>query len=186
MFFVLQKSNMPSTSSSLPLDDRTAIRFMMKKTERFNYSMGENDAEEAEQNHFEDKQMNGVQDEEINNVSSSLCCLLYKTIIQDSENEKNTPEDQENIPENQENIPDNQKNTSEKKSESDFVFLKPKVYYCNYCNKSFFHAASYRRHMILHLKKLRWCRKCKRGFISQAWFKKHRSLCYKFIKKSVK
>lgn len=179
MFFVLQKSNMPSTSSSLPLDDRTAIRFMMKKTERFNYSMGENNAEEAEQNHFEDKQMNGVQDEGVNNVSSSLCCLLYETIIQDPKNEKNTPEDQENIPENQ-------KNTSEKKSESDFVFLKPKVYYCNYCNKSFFHAASYRRHMIFHLKKLRWCHKCKRGFVSQTWFKKHRSLCHKFVKKSVK
>lgn len=147
---------MPSTNSDLSLDDKRAIRFMIKKTKRFDYSIRANDAEGAEQNHFEDKEMNEIQGEKVNNILPSLCRPLFW-----------------------EKIPGNQENTPAKESESGFVFLKPKVYQCYYCQKVFFHSTTYRRHMIRQLKKLRWCSVCKRGFISRLWFKKHRLFCHK-------
>jgi hypothetical protein len=157
IFFILQKGNVSSTSSDLSLDDKTAIRFMIKKTKRFDYSIRVNDDEGAEQNYFEEE-MNGIEGEE-SNISPSLYRLLCAELT-----EKKSPE--------------NQKNTSVKKNESDFVFLKPKVYQCYYCHKQFFHSSTYRRHMINQLKKLYWCSICNRGFVLKASFKRHRSFCH--------
>lgn len=181
-----------TTSNLLPLVDTRAIRFIMKRTKRFDYSIRLNDFEEVERNHFADREMvreidremdremdgemdtemDRIEDEKMENISSSMYHLFYARMTQ-----KNSPENQKETPEIQKESAGNQKITPATKSESDFAFLKPKVYHCYYCHKVFFHPTTYRRHMIHQLKKLRWCSVCKRGFVSKMWFKNHKLFC---------
>jgi hypothetical protein len=153
--------NVPSTSSDLPRDDKTATCCVTKGTERFDYSIKEDDSERAEQNYFADEEMKENQGEE-NNIPSSSYRLLCTEITQ-------------------KNIPGNQTSTLAKESESTIVFLKPKIYQCHYCQKVFFHSTTYRRHMIRELKKLHWCFVCKRGFESKLCFKKHKLFSHKLL-----
>jgi hypothetical protein len=129
---------------------------MIKKTKRFEYSIKVDDDEGAEQNHIKEE-TNGTQREGTNISSLHRLPCASPT---------------------QETTAENQENTPAKKSESNLVFLKPKVYQCYYCRKIFFHTSTYRRHMIYQLKKLYWCSICKRGFVSRSWFKKHKLFCF--------
>jgi hypothetical protein len=161
--FCVQKFIMPTTSSGLPLDDKTAIRFLVKKTKRFNFPIQVDDTKQMEQNHLKceelinmmDKEMDDTKDKKLYNAPSSLEALLYSELSQNKTPVKNPPEEE---------------------SEPEFVFRKPKVYRCCYCHKVFFHSFTYRRHMLHHLKNRNWCRLCSRGFISRKCYQKHKLL----------
>ncbi|CAK9830641.1 hypothetical protein ANTRET_LOCUS7777 [Anthophora retusa] len=134
-----------SESSSLEeLKSRVAVRYLMRKTKRFDL--------------LKQQMQHKLQSIAEKKVEPSAECLIYLGLAP-------------------KNVKIHERQTRKLENRSDFQFLKPRVYECNYCTKIFFHKLLYRRHMIRHLKKIHWCMKCNRGFTTKISKKRHELTC---------
>lgn len=70
---------------------------------------------------------------------------------------------------------------SDHQSSDEALFKEPKIFRCEYCPKVFFHRATWRKHVLRHIRTLKRCNRCKCAFKTLLAKKKHQLNCRKSL-----